>query len=146
MLTTTEQRERKRLAALLHDDLQQLLVAAGMDLNLLKKRMQETSDIQAVERAGRWIAKATSAARDLTTQLRPPALYEGGFVAALHWLASQTWERHRVWITIQGEEPANPIGDETNALLFDCLREVVFNLVKHARGRRRYRHRAGRTR
>lgn len=130
-LVSAEQRERKRLASLLHNDLQQLLIAAGMELSILKKRVPR-EDVQAVERAGSRIDKATSAARDLTCQLRPPALYEEGFVTSLHWLASRTQDLHRVEVIIAGEEPARRIGDALNALLFDCVRELVLNAVKHA--------------
>jgi CheY-like chemotaxis protein len=63
--------------------------------------------------------------------LRPPALYEEGFVAALQWLSSQTWERYQVRVVISGEKPATPISDEFNALLFDCVRELLLNSIKH---------------
>lgn len=131
-LVSAEQRERKDLAALLHDDLQQLLVAATMELDRAKSRTQQEGNESAIERAANWVGEATRAARTLTSQLRPPALYEEGFVAALHWLGSQTWERHRVRVTIDGEKPTRPISDEFNALLFDCVRELLLNIVKHA--------------
>lgn len=131
-LVSAEQRERKHLAAILHDDLQQLLVAAGMDLSMVKKRMREQDDIQALERAATHVGEASRAARELTSQLRPPALYEEGFVAALHWLASETRDLHRVQVNITGTEPTERISDEFNALLFDCVRELLLNIVKYA--------------
>lgn len=132
-LASAEQRERKRLAALLHDDLQQLLVAASMHLNNARRRMKDAHESQAVEQASRWIAEATNAARDLTRQLRPPALYEDGLVAALHGLAVEMAERHDLRVTITDGEAATRISDDVKALLFESIRELLFNAAKHAR-------------
>lgn len=131
-LVSTEQRERKRLAALLHDDLQQLLVAASMHLNNAAARMKDEADRNAVEQAKKWIYEATGAARDLTRQLRPSALYEGGLVGALHGLASEMAERHGLKVVIEGGEVATPVGDDIKALLFESIRELLFNAAKHA--------------
>ncbi len=131
-LVSAEQRERKHLASLLHDDLQQLLIAASMNLGIAKRRLPENEDSQPIENSIRWIDEATRAARELTSQLRPPALYEEGFVAALHWLASRTLERHHIEVKIEGVEPTASISDAFNALLFDCVRELILNAVKHA--------------
>jgi PAS domain S-box-containing protein len=130
-LASAEQRERKRLAALLHDDLQQLLVAASMQLRLLVGHTDELGS-HAVAQASRWVEEARVAARDLTRQLRPPALYEDGLVAALHWLASEMENRHHLEVSIDGSEPAQPMSDDIKALLFECVRELLFNVTKYA--------------
>jgi PAS domain S-box-containing protein len=130
-LASAEQRERKRLAALLHDDLQQLLVAASMQLDLASDGSEEFRR-KAVSRAAKWIEEARNAARDLTRQLRPPALYEDGLVAALHWLASEMKERHHLEVDIDGIEPDRAMTDDIKALLFECIRELLFNAAKYA--------------
>lgn len=130
-LASAEQRERKRLAALLHDDLQQLLVAASMQLRLATGRTDEIG-AHAVAQASRWVEEARVAARDLTRQLRPPALYEDGLVAALHWLATEMENRHHLRVLIDGNEPAQPLSDDIKALLFECVRELLFNVAKYA--------------
>jgi signal transduction histidine kinase/CheY-like chemotaxis protein len=132
-LSSAEQRERKRVAALLHDGLQQLLVAAGLQLEMAAAT-STGENRKSINQAAKWIKEARSAARDLTCQLRPPALYEDGLVAALHWLASEMEERHHLNVTIcGGGEPAMPISDDIKALLFECVRELLFNVAKYAR-------------
>lgn len=131
-LVSAEQRERKRLASLLHDDLQQLLAAASMHLHNALGRTNGHADRGAVEEAKKWIGEATLAARDLTRQLRPPALYEAGLVAALHGLASEMNERHGFKVIIDGEEPSTPVDEDVKALLFESIRELLFNATKHA--------------
>lgn len=131
-LISVEQRERKRLAALLHDDLQQLLVAADMRLNSISEDVLDRSIKERLREVGDWIDRALKSARDLTHELRPPVLYEADLVAALHWLASRVWDRHQVQVEIKGEGPLQPLRNEIKALLFDCVRELLFNVVKHA--------------
>jgi signal transduction histidine kinase len=127
-----EQRERKRLAALLHDDLQQLLVAARMQLGNASSLLKDEGARGAVELASRWIEEATKASRHLTRQLRPPALYEEVLFAALHGLVSEMAERHQLKVEIHGQEAARPLGEDLKALLFDSIRELLFNVAKHA--------------
>lgn len=130
-LASAEQRERKRLAALLHDDLQQLLVAASMQLGMVATS-SDKGGARAVARASKWIEEARNAARDLTRQLRPPALYEDGLIAALHWLASEMQQRHYLEVKIEGSEPAQALSDDIKALLFECIRELLFNSAKYS--------------
>jgi PAS domain S-box-containing protein len=130
-LASAEQRERKRLAALLHDDLQQLLVAASMQLGMVPTS-NETDAARAVAQASKWIEEARNAARDLTRQLRPPALYEDGLIAALHWLASEMQKKHYLEVSIEGSEPAEALSDDIKALLFECIRELLFNSAKYS--------------
>lgn len=93
-LTTAEQRERKRLAAMLHDELQQLLVAAQIQLNQAVTLVEETSAGDAIAGAQRLLDETMAASRNLTRQLRPPVLYEDGLVSALKGLAADIGERH----------------------------------------------------
>jgi PAS domain S-box-containing protein len=131
-LASAEHRERKRLAALLHDHLQQYLVAARMQLNNTGRRLKDEAERRSVEKAAHWIGEAANAARDLTRQLRPPALYEDSVVAALHWLASEMKERHQLLVLIEGGEMTVPVSDDVKALLFDAIRELLLNVVKYA--------------
>lgn len=131
-LASAEHRERKRLAALLHDDLQQLLVAAKMQTGIMAQHAADEKGKKAAEHANRWIGEAAEAARDLTRELRPPILYEGGLIPALHWLASEMEERHHLKITIRTQQLTQPLSDDIKALIFECIRELLFNVTKYA--------------
>lgn len=131
-LASTEQRERKHLAALLHDDLQQLLVAARMHVYRAGRQVKDEFIRGEIERSAGWIDEAIGAARTLTHQLRPPALYEGSLVDALHGLASEMAERHHLKVYIQGDETIAPVSDDIKGLLFQSVREFLFNIAKHA--------------
>lgn len=131
-LASTEHRERKRLAAVLHDDLQQLLAAANMGLMSLERRLTEERDRKDIARVAAWVSQAGTAARDLAHELRPPALYEDGLIPALRWLAGRMRERHQLGIAIRAGQGLPVLTDDINALLFDSTRELLFNVVKYA--------------
>lgn len=132
-LTRVEHRERKRLAAVLHDHLQQLLVAARM--RLTRFRQAPRDGVVLVEQAIELIDEALEASRNLTQQLRPPVLYEAGLVPALQWLGAQMQRHHGLRVRVEADAfDASRAGfdDDLNMLLFDCVRELLFNAAKHA--------------
>ncbi len=131
-LASAEHRERKRLAALLHDDLQQLLVASLMHVRMAGDRAGDGPAVPLMTKAAQLLDQSIDAARNLTRQLRPPVLYEDGLVAALGWLGSTFQERHSVRVIIDADEIRQPLDDDVKALLYECGRELLFNAVKHA--------------
>lgn len=131
-LTTAEQRERKRLAAVLHDDLQQSLVAAQMQLGRLRGRVEEENAADEIARTEYLLDEVMTTSRNLTRQLRPPVLYEDGLVSALKGLAPDVEQRYRLRVDIvTGEEPPS-LSDQLKALLFESIRELLINTAKHA--------------
>jgi PAS domain S-box-containing protein len=137
-LTSAEQRERKRLAAVLHDDLQQMLYAAQMKLRLTARNQDLDAIRKLIDDALEQIVQAVNSARTMTSQLRPPALYEAGLVPALEWLAADVMDRHSLEVSITGPGMADTIGDDMRALLFESVRELLFNIVKYAKTDRAY--------
>jgi two-component system, chemotaxis family, CheB/CheR fusion protein len=126
-LASAEQRERRRLAALLHDDLQQLLVASLMHLRLVSGQGNQN-----VAEACQLLDQAIESARDLTRELRPPVLYEDGLVAALRWLSITMSKRHNIKVELDAG-PAEPkLDHDMRALPFEISRELLLNAAKHS--------------
>jgi PAS domain S-box-containing protein len=130
-LTLTEQRERRRLAGVLHDDLQQFLVGAKFRLISLNR-----STDPAVRQAGgelqELIEQSIECSRTLTGELSPPILHHGGLVPALEWLAGWMREKHGMTIDLQTEKDADLESEDMKILLFQSVRELLLNAVKHA--------------
>lgn len=131
-LTNAEQRERKRLAALIHDHLQQLLVGAKMRIGLAQRRAVVPTVLEMLTEVSDLLNEAVEAARSLTMQLRPPVLYEDGLAAALRWLSQQMYRQHRLHVELALKAEAEPMADPVKALLFEAVRELLFNVVKYA--------------
>ena len=130
-LTLAEERERRRIAAVLHDGLQQLLVSAKFRTGALQrsknKKVQEMA--LAVEDL---IVQSIDVSRSLTRDLTPPILYEAGLVPALEWLADWMEEKHGLVVVLNAAEEVPLETDDMKMLLFQSVRELLLNAVKHA--------------
>jgi signal transduction histidine kinase len=131
-LTLAEQREQHRLAQILHDELQQLLVAAKFRLAFMQQTRSDTLRRTATDVVG-LIDQSIETSSSLTAQLSPPALYEGGLISALQWLTRWMGEKHHleVALTVDGNIRFTAREDMT-VLLFRAVRELLFNVVKHS--------------
>jgi PAS domain S-box-containing protein len=132
-LTLTEQRERKRLAKVLHDHIQQLLVAAKYRLTVLG-RDEKDSVKQAAGEIGELIDQSIAASRSLTAELSPPILHEAGLNAGLEWLARWMADKQHLHVDLE-MDAIEPLTETTKILLFESVRELLFNAVKHSKTR-----------
>lgn len=132
-LAQAEQRERRRLARLLHDHLQQLLAAAKMRISVLRQGPADLRNAaHMIEQVDNLLGESIAASRSLTAQLSPPILYDFGLVAAIEWLARRFQEEHGLTVEVAGDPAAEPEADDLRAFLFQATRELLFNVVKHA--------------
>ena len=131
-LTQAEERERKSLALQLHDHLQPFLVAASMKVSLLSLPLPEAEQAQVVRDAQELIASALSASRSLTRELYPPILLDAGIIPGLHWLAGWMKEKYGINVELEGEESLE-IPEALVILVFQIVRELLFNVAKHAK-------------
>lgn len=71
-------------------------------------------------------------ARDLSHELSPIALQQGDLAGALRWLAGWMEKNHRLTVRVETGAAAPPVEDSVKVLLFQSVRELLFNVVKHA--------------
>ena len=127
-LTTAEQRERKRLAKVLHDGLQQQLAAAKLQVGMITAHANPQAAVKVVEQL---LGEAIDMSRSLSAELSPPILQEGGLAAGLEWLCRTMQQRHGFTIDLEVDvRPDFP--DDTKTLVFESVRELLFNSVKHS--------------
>jgi PAS domain S-box-containing protein len=132
-LTQTEQRERRRLAHLLHDHLQQLLVGAKMSIGMLQQKGAEGDDLdRTLKQIEEMLDLTIDTSRTLAVELSPPILYDGGLAQALEWLASWMKDKYGLTVELEADRGADPELEDVRILLFQAVRELLFNVVKHA--------------
>jgi PAS domain S-box-containing protein len=135
-LALTEQRERERLAKVLHDHLQQLLVGAAFGLERLSRRLNESPPAPGVSESladvGNLLQQAIAAGRDLVADLTPPILHEAGLAEALEWLARAVRDNYGLQVALNLDPALSPARDDVRSVLFESVREALFNVVKHA--------------
>lgn len=131
-LTLAEQRERRRLAEVLHDGLQQILVAARLRAHMLGR-----SDDPGVHAGCREIVELLEdclrEARTLTGALSPPTLQKGRLLAALEWLTHWMRDKHQLAVRLSPAATLPPaLPEDLTVLLYQSVRELLFNAVKYA--------------
>lgn len=132
-LTQAEQRERERLAQVLHDELQQIMVAARMQLAGLPRAQGPQALGEEVRQLDELLVQVMQCSRNLTVDLAPVALQESTFLGALEWLASHMQQRYGLTINVDGMESVEPDNPHLRTLVFNAARELLFNVVKHAK-------------
>jgi PAS domain S-box-containing protein len=133
-LTLAEQHAREQIAKTLHDGLQQLLVIALLSLEQQLKR-DSTNGVEPselVSDAKQQIEEAIAAARSLSLELFPPVLQLSGLPAALRWLGNWTQHKYKLDVRVVADQRADSARKDIRTLLFESVRELLFNAVKHA--------------
>lgn len=131
-LNLTEQKERKRLATELHDYLAQLLVVVRMKLRQAIPLVSGERTAELLEDADQALTQSLDYTRCLVAELTPPILKEFGLLESLTWLAAQM-ERHGLPVAMQHHISVLTLPEDQAVLLFQSVRELLFNVLKHAK-------------
>jgi len=131
-LSKTEQRERRRLARVLHDDIQQYMVSAQIQLGHIKQMVKSKQLKETAESLASLLQEALNASRSLAVDLSPPVLYEMGLIKAMKWLSHRMQEKNQLSVNLQTDSTVEPLNEEIRFLIFECLRELLLNVIKHA--------------
>jgi PAS domain S-box-containing protein len=130
-LSHAEEFERQRIALVIHEDLQQMLVAALLNLGMLKSKVTDAEVLREFGHIEEMIRDSVKTARALTAELSPPILRQSGLTAAFEWLQKWCGEKYGLEVRLDIEEAAQPSID-ASVTAFRCVRELLFNIVKHA--------------
>jgi signal transduction histidine kinase len=133
-LSLAEERERRRIAQVLHDDLQQMLMAARLHLRALDKTENAAERTEIIRNIQNMLERSFNLTRSLSVELSPPVLHDHGLAAALEWLAAQARKHHGANVSVDADSSANPKAIDVSVFLFQAVRELLLNAVKHAPG------------
>jgi PAS domain S-box-containing protein len=134
-LSLAEERERRRIATLLHDHIGQILALSKIKLGALIEVTRKKTSRQALREMREHVEQAIQSTRSLTFELSPPVLYELGLEAALEWLGEQVEGQHGIRFIFENEARPKPVRDEIKVFLFTAVRELLMNVAKHAGAR-----------
>jgi PAS domain S-box-containing protein len=132
-LTKAEERERQRLAEILHDDLQQVLAAARFHLSVLHGRVKDDAGAQGIAAQVRdLLGDAIGKSRGLSHELSSPALAQGDVAGAFESLAEQMQTQHGLTVRLDLCERVELASEPLRVLLYRAAQELLFNVIKHA--------------
>jgi len=135
-LSHAEQHERARLAQLLHDHLQQLLVAARFQVRHLGRLRTSNRDaLESFRTTEDLLMEAIQVCRSLATELSPLVL-DQGLRPALEWLALWMQEKHGLVVQLKIQAQCEPADRDIQLILFQSVQELLLNVAKHAHVRK----------
>ena len=127
-----EERERRRIAADLHDRIGQSLALAQITLTSIRGTISGAPRA-AVDQAVDLLAQSATDTRTLIFELSPPVLHDLGFKAALSWLVEDLHKRHGIEVSITDDGADDALDDSSATVLFRAVRELLLNVFKHAK-------------
>lgn len=135
-LSLVEQEERHRISQVLHDDLQQRLFAIKAQLSFLNEYLQKDessagaySELDQIQAA---LSEAVAITRNLSIDLNPVVLHGEGLAEAMTWLSFRMKEQYGLHIDLEAEVNFSELEHHVRMVLFQAIRELLFNVVKHA--------------
>lgn len=134
-ISLVEERERRRLANELHEQVAQILATAQIRLGALTPEISSGSGQAALQEARDHVEESIRYIRSLTAELSPPVLYEMGFAAAVVWLARQIRDQHGIEVELQQHPIAWPPCDDRQILLYITVRDLLTYVARQAQPR-----------
>lgn len=134
-LVIAEERERKRISVVLHDEVAQTLAATKMRLDLLRSLSGGDEYRKAISEAEDLIGQSIRQTRELMTDITNPVLYDMGLRAAVEALAEEVKTRRGISFTCTFAGKLGSLGQELEVMIFQVVKELVQNVVKHSRAR-----------
>jgi two-component system NarL family sensor kinase len=131
-LMSIEGHERGSLAENLHDGALQYVLAARLDLEDLEAHTAPEA-AGTVERIDQALRETAGLLRSTVTELHPQVLEKSGLRRAVAELARTSATRGRFQVTVDGDRWDDDARTTADPLLFNAARELLTNVVKHAR-------------
>ncbi len=135
-LSLTEERERRRIAAYLHDCIGQTLSICKLKLESLREIEPFADHSIVIDEVRDLIDQTIQDTRLVTFELSPPTLYILGLEAALADLTEQIQEQNGILCDFEDDGQVGALDDDVRVVLFQAVRELLFNVVKHAQARK----------
>lgn len=130
-LVEAEEDERRRIARVLHDEIAQQLT--GVSLVLSSSEFNRANEVtERLDEAKHMVQETQKFIRDLSYELRPPALDNLGLGAAVRAMARSVSEGTGVAFVIEGEDAVPRAHPDLEIMLYRIIQEAVTNSLKHA--------------
>ncbi len=131
-LSLIEEKQKKEIAANIHDHLSQSLVISKMRISDLERRAELENIQEDLIFIKDHISNALENSRRITYDLSPPVLYQLGIIDALAWFAGDTENKYGIKFEFNTNTSTIKLNEFKSILLFRCIQEAVTNTIKYA--------------
>ena len=131
-LIHAEEAERQRIAHVLHEEVQQVLVAARMTLQAGIRKVADAAPLASLRRVDQMLLEALAETRELVHMIVPPGLREGGLQEVIRRLAKQMRAKYGFSISVTVDKRIPALDDAVSICVYHAVREMLLNIYKHA--------------
>ncbi len=130
-ISVAEQRERRRIAMAVHDNVGQNLALCNIKLGFLLETVP-SAYVNYLQEIRSIIQQLIEDLRALTHELASLGLYKFGLGAALKSLGDEIFKPQGIEYLFEEDSQPKPLDENALALLHQIVRELYFNIIKHA--------------
>lgn len=134
-LVRVQEEERTRIAEDIHDDSIQVMTAVGLQLEAVRRRLDEPAHVALFEKLGRTVEDSIRRLRHLIFDLHPRTLEHEGLAAAIRSHLERFADRVPADARVEGDLPDGETL-EIRTTLYRIALEAIANVRKHARATR----------
>lgn len=131
-MTMAEERERRRIAAELHDNIGQTLLLSRIKLGTLANLFVSDSDKITYKEVISLFEQTIGNIRSMTQKINPPMLSNLGLDAALEWLSSRMEADYSLLVDFSDDLHTKQLSEELSFVIYHSARELLINVAKHA--------------
>ena len=135
-LSLAEERLRRRFSTELHDRIGMSLALAKIKLSELREEAESADTASSLSVVLKLVEQSIEGTRSLTLDLCPPILHEMGLGHAVEWLAERVREQYGLEVSCDADSFPEKLDDDISSFLYRALRELLYNVVKHAEATR----------
>ncbi len=132
------EKERRRIAREIHDELGQQLSLLQLELILIRNKLPKAE--KSVRRKTKSMIKVIDSSiqsvQRISADLRPALLDDLGLGAAVEWAAKEFQKRTNIKCKILIDPPDLKLDQERSTALFRILQEALTNILRHAKATR----------
>lgn len=134
-LLSIQEQERSHLARELHDEIGQALTAAKINLQMLETKLN-SSEIPRLQDSISILERMLEGVRQISINLRPPALDDLGLVAALRAHLKRQAERAGLQFAFNASAEDARFAADVETACFRIAQAAVSNVLRHAAARK----------
>jgi two-component system, NarL family, sensor kinase len=130
-ILTAEEKERKRIAADLHDGVGQLITAAWLNLQVMEKQDVNNEQKELLAKTTLLVGESCKEVRQVSHNMMPNALLKKGLLNAIKEFTQQI-DKSVIAISLQAEGLNTELNSITETILYRVVQECVNNTIKHS--------------
>jgi two-component system sensor histidine kinase UhpB len=137
-LQSVREKESKRIASEIHDELGQQLTALKMDLSWLSNRVpfyekDNKKTIEKINTMSNLIDRTIQVVQKISAELRPGLLDDLGLVPAIEWLAQDFQTRTNIRCKVHFHSDEIELDPDCSTAIYRISQEALTNIARHAK-------------